>query len=126
MQNDYDFWMKWNDRLRKARDDAGASDTDIARACKVSNPTVHGWMSGKTVNIEAHNLLAACRLLKVSPFWVMSDDNTGVGVSVLPASMEIPAMDAIRLIALYAQATKEGRNVILAAAETAEKSVSRN
>lgn len=123
MQNDYDFWMNWSDRLRKARDDARVSDADISAACKVKQPSVHAWMTGKTKNIEAQNLLAVCRYLNVSPFWVMMGDDMGAEVTALPQSMKIGAADVLKLIALFAQSTDEGKAFILESAIAAEKSI---
>lgn len=133
MENVYDFAigssinnidlgepMKWNDRLRQARDKAGVSNTEIANACKVKPASVTGWMTGDTVNIEAHNLLAACRLLNVSPFWVMlgEDSDKHAGINMLPPSLSVSAWDAVRLISLYAQASEDGKKLIMDAAET--------
>lgn len=113
--------MKWNDRLKQARDRAGMTNTDIAKACKVKPASVTGWMTGDTVNIEAQNLLAACRLLGVSPFWVMLGDESEAqaGISMLPASLTVAALDIVRLVSLYAQADEDGRKLIMDAAETA-------
>lgn len=121
MQIDYDLDMKWNERLAEARDKAGMSNTDIVKACGVKPSSVTGWMTGKTVNIEAHNLLTACKLLNVSPFWIMSGDESPLGMNIVPESAVIPAMDVIRLIALYARATDEGKSVIFNAAKAAAK-----
>jgi transcriptional regulator with XRE-family HTH domain len=121
MQKDYDSMMKWNDRLKTARDDAGLSDTDIVRALKVSNPTVNGWMTGKTINIEARFLLPLCKLLNISPFWVMFGDDAEYDFGQVPASNEINAAKAIHLIACYSQTDDEGRAKILDAAEETMK-----
>lgn len=111
--------MKWNDRLRQARDKAGISNTEIAKACKVKPASVTGWMSGDTVNIEAQNLLAACKLLGVSPFWVMlGEESDSSSISLLPRNLTINAWDAVRLMMLFAQADEDGRKLIMAAAET--------
>lgn len=113
--------MKWNDRLKQARDAAGVSDTEIAIACGVKPPSVFGWMSGETKNIEAHNLLAACKLLKVSPIWVIYGEAGPADETFLPESIEVPAFEIIRLISLYAKATMDGKRFIISAAESAEK-----
>jgi transcriptional regulator with XRE-family HTH domain len=137
MQNSYDFAlgsvtdnyligasMKWNERLKQARDRAGATNTDIAKACKVKPASVTGWMTGETVNIESQNLLSACKLLNVSPFWVMfgEEADESSSLSFLPESSMLPAWDAVKLIALYAQASEDGKHFIMNAAEAAEKS----
>lgn len=113
MRIDYDLRMeKWNDRLRQARDKAGASDTDIAKACNVKPPSVHGWMSGDTVNIEAHNLLKACKLLKVSPFWVMNGEQ-----------VEAPNLidEVLELISLYGRADEAGKLAIMRMARATDE-----
>lgn len=120
MQNDYDLFMKWNDRLLQARDAVGASNTDIAKACKVSNASVTDWMNGETKKIDANNLLAVCKLLKVSPFWVMGGDDTEV--SLLPASTQIAAADLVKIVTLFARSSDAGKQFILNAVEVAEKS----
>lgn len=104
-----------------ARDSVGLSDTDIARALKVSNPTVNGWMTGKTVNIEARHLLPVCKLLGVSPFWIMYEDEAETDVALIPEATTISAMETIRLIALYAQATDDGRRRALELLGTVQK-----
>jgi transcriptional regulator with XRE-family HTH domain len=124
MQKDYDHGMKWNDRLRKARDDAGISNTDIAKACRVKPASVTGWLTGDTVNIEAHNLLAACKLLGVSPFWVMfgEADPAQERNRIVHSSMINPE-DMLKLLTYFALATENGRTFILDSAEIAEKSI---
>lgn len=120
MQNDYDFGMKWNDRLKKACADANVIDTELAKACGVKPSSVHGWMSGDTVGIEARYLLPACKLLKVSPFYIMFGEEVP-GIDMLPKQTTVEAMAILRLIQLFAQSTGVGRDFILDAAESAEK-----
>jgi transcriptional regulator with XRE-family HTH domain len=119
MQNDYDLCMKWNDRLLQARDAAGASNTDIAKVCKVSNPSVTDWMNGETKKIDAAYLLAACKFLKVSPFWVMNGEDADV--TQLPASIQVSASDVVNLVTLFAKASDTGKRFILNAAEIADE-----
>lgn len=121
MQNDYDLGMNWNDRLTIARDRAGVTDTDIARALKVSNPTVNGWMTGKTKNIEARFLLPLSQFLNVSPFWVIFGDNSDYEFEQLSTIEQIKAIDAIRLISAFAHTDDEGRARILAVADETRK-----
>lgn len=54
----------------------------IARACKITRPSVHAWLSGRTKTIEGANLLAAAKLLKVNPEWL----TTGHGLMRLNPS----------------------------------------
>lgn len=46
------------------------SQAAIARACGIKPPSVNDWLSGKTQTIEGSNLLAAAKLLNVSPEWL--------------------------------------------------------
>lgn len=48
----------------------------LARACKIKPPSIHAWLSGRTKTIEGANLLAASKLLQVSPDWLA----TGTGL----------------------------------------------
>lgn len=53
----------------------GATQADLARACKVRAPSVAGWFSGRTKTLKAHSLRAASAYLGVNMDW-LSD---GVG-----------------------------------------------
>lgn len=121
MQNDYDFGMKWNDRLVKARNEAGVTDTDIARHLKVSNPTVYGWMTGKTKNIESRHLLPLCVFLNVSPHWIMFGDSKEFSFEQPVKRIAVDAVDAVRLFTLFAQTDDEGRHKLLETAEETQR-----
>jgi len=65
-----------SERLRQAMEGPPpVTAAALARACKVKPPSVHAWLSGRTKTIEGANLLAAAKLLGVSPDWLAS----GVG-----------------------------------------------
>lgn len=59
-----------SERLRQAMDDAGVSQAELARACGVKPPSVHGWLSGKAKFLRGENLLTAARVLRVSQDWL--------------------------------------------------------
>lgn len=46
------------------------SQASLARACRISAPSVNDWISGKTKSIEGANLLHAAAHLKVLPLWL--------------------------------------------------------
>lgn len=46
------------------------SQATLARAVKVSQPTVNDWLSGKTKTIKGPTLLAVARFLNVSADWL--------------------------------------------------------
>lgn len=125
MQNDYDFLMKWNDRLRQAftlaANARGINQTDLARACDVSSPSVTDWFNGETKSIQASKLILACKFLEVSPFWVMLGDESNHEFSQMPPATTFNAAEMIRLITLFAQMSDDGREKILFAAEETKR-----
>lgn len=59
------------DRLRLAMDGPPrVSQAALARACKIAAPSVNNWLSGRSQEIKGANLLAAARLLNVTPEWL--------------------------------------------------------
>ena len=73
--------MSLSDRLTLAMSSAGISQADLARACKVKPPSVHGWLSGKAKFLRGENLLLAATALGVNQQWLA----TGEG-PMLPGS----------------------------------------
>lgn len=63
--------MKWNDRVKEARVNAGISKSDFAKAVKVSAPTVTDWESGEIKKIDGENLLRAASVLGVTAEWII-------------------------------------------------------
>ncbi len=57
------------ERIRSCLVD-GRSQAGLARACGIKQPSVHGWLSGKTKHIEGANLLRAAAYLGVNPEWL--------------------------------------------------------
>ena len=65
-----------SERLRHALDGPPRiTQKALADACGIKPPSVNDWLSGETKMLDAVNLLAACKLLKVNPKWLA----TGVG-----------------------------------------------
>lgn len=117
MESVYDLEMKWNDRLKAARDAAGVTDTDISREVGVKNPSVNGWMTGATKTIEGENLLKVCAFLKVAPEWVIF----GKEPKDMPAQNSFSAeMDrVVELLSLYRDSDAAARDTILTTARIA-------
>lgn len=75
--------MLLSERIKIAMDEAGMSQVDLARACGVKPPSVHGWLSGKAKYLRGENLLQAARALSVNQEWLatgsgpMRDDGEG-------------------------------------------------
>lgn len=67
--------MLLSERIKIAMKEAGLSQVDLARACGVKPPSVHGWLSGKSKFLRGENLLRAARALNVNEDWLA----TGTG-----------------------------------------------
>lgn len=67
--------MLLSERIKLAMEQAGVSQVELARACGVKPPSVHGWLSGKSKFLRGENLLQAARVLKVNQDWLA----TGTG-----------------------------------------------
>lgn len=65
-----------SERLRWAMMKTGVSQIALARACGVSQPSVHGWLSGKSKFLRGENLLAAADALQVSRQWLATGDGS--------------------------------------------------
>lgn len=80
------------ERLKIAMDGPPkVSQAALARACKISAPSVHDWISGKTKSIEGANLLAAAAFLNVLPLWLA----TGKGPMRGSARVDGDAVEAV-------------------------------
>lgn len=57
-------------RLRLAFDPAHHTQAELARATKLSPPSVHAWFTGKTKTLKGESLLRAADYLNVSALWL--------------------------------------------------------
>lgn len=61
--------------MRKAIDESDYTPNSLAKALKISAPTVAAWTAAGEIapakNITGDNLLRACELLRVRPEWVL-------------------------------------------------------
>lgn len=84
----------WNNRLKKAREEAGLSKSELAHEVGVSNPTVTDWESGEIKKLEAGNLLRICEVLRIQPRWLqfgegaMRDTYSDPKICAVLAAME--------------------------------------
>lgn len=64
-------YMTLSDRLKeKMAGPPKVSQAALARACKVSQPTVNDWLSGKSKTIKGPILVRVAAYLGVSPEWL--------------------------------------------------------
>lgn len=47
---------------------------DLARACSVKPPSVSGWLSGKTNQLEATNAIRAAAFFRVHTWWLATGE----------------------------------------------------
>ncbi len=58
------------ERVKKAREAAGLSKSELARLCGVSPSAVTQWESGETKTLEGENLVRAADALRVDALWL--------------------------------------------------------
>lgn len=79
-------YMTLSDRLKeKMAGPPKISQVALARACKVSQPTVNDWLSGKSKTIKGPILVRVAAYLGVSPEWLA----TGRGPRIQDANREL-------------------------------------
>jgi phage repressor protein C with HTH and peptisase S24 domain len=74
-----------SDRIHIAFQIRGGTKKALAEAVGVSSPAVHDWFTGKTVTLEAGNLIKAAKYLRVEPMWLA----TGQGAMTVTPSKEV-------------------------------------
>ncbi|WP_429497297.1 XRE family transcriptional regulator [Robbsia andropogonis] len=97
------------DRLKAAIDQAGVSQSELARAVGISRSAVSLWMNGSVAGIAGENLLRTAAALRVSPMWL----STGRGSMKADKPEEIdlegnPNYPAIRRVRLRLSAGISG------------------
>ncbi len=85
--------MFMNARITEAREAAGLSKTELAKAVGVSQPTVTDWENG-SMKPRGENLLRISRVLNVSPEWLA----TGRGEKHPGANRPYPSTGDITVI----------------------------
>ena len=58
------------DRIQAARVEAGLSQTDVAKALRISASAVNQWEQGFTKNIKLEHFFALAKLLGQDPRWL--------------------------------------------------------
>ena len=58
------------ERIRAAREQAGLSQTDVARALRISASAVNQWEHGFSKNIKLKHFFALANLLGQDPLWL--------------------------------------------------------
>ena len=58
------------ERIRAAREQAGLSQADVAKALRISASAVNQWEQGLTKNMKLNNFFALANLLGQDPRWL--------------------------------------------------------
>jgi transcriptional regulator with XRE-family HTH domain len=75
--------MLLSERVRLAREAAGLTQAQLAKACGIAQPSVHDLESGRTKNPRSSSLLKIANALGQTPEWLVN----GTGeLSSAPAS----------------------------------------
>ena len=61
---------KLTDRIRIAREEAGLSQADVAKALRISASAVNQWEQGFSKNIKLEHFFALASLLRQDPQWL--------------------------------------------------------
>lgn len=61
---------KLADRIRTAREEAGLSQADVAKALRISASAVNQWEQGFCKNIKLEHFFALASLLRQNPQWL--------------------------------------------------------
>ncbi len=63
--------MNWNQRITKAREEAGMTKAQLARAVGVQPASVTQWENGSTKNLDAANCIRICEILGIQSKWLV-------------------------------------------------------
>lgn len=93
-----------SERLKAAMAEAGVSQAELARACGVKPPSIHGWLSGKSKFLRGENLLSAARALGVEQQWLA----TGIGPR---HPSDVVLNEPLTTVRMYSEST-QSRDVV--------------
>ena len=81
------------ERIRAAREEAGLSQTDVARALRISASAVNQWEHGFSKNIKLPTFFALARLLGQDPHWLATGKALSRvrGTTAMPPAPDFPA-----------------------------------
>ncbi len=65
---------KLTDRIRTAREEAGLSQADVAKALRISASAVTQWEQGSTKNMKLDHFFALTNLLRQDPRWLATGE----------------------------------------------------
>lgn len=100
--------MKIGEFIKNRRRELGLDQSDIAKACGVSTPTVCQWETGEIANMKRDKIVSLSRVLNVSPLALLQEE--------ISDDFTITAEER-RLVELYRKMSKPIRSVLMTNAE---------
>lgn len=91
------FEAAWKHRLKTLGPGESISQAELARVCGIKAPSVSGWFSGASKNIDGVNLIKAARYLRVRPEWLALGEKPMTDAEPVPAASPTP-LEAITLV----------------------------
>ena len=110
--------MSLAQRLTNAMAIKGISQAELARACNVKPPSVHGWLSGKAKFLRGENLLLAAAALGVSQQWLatgegaMQADAGSAPVAIAPSQPPALSQALEVVVAALAKVPVDNRKAV--------------
>ena len=110
--------MSLAQRLTNAMAIKGISQAELARACNVKPPSVHGWLSGKAKFLRGENLLLAAAALGVSQQWLatgegaMQADAGSAPVAIAPSQPPALSQALEVVVAALAKVPVDSRKAV--------------
>jgi len=86
----------WHGRFQQVLDASEYNQKTLAeamkrRAAEVTRGTINNWYKSRTLQPEYENIVAACRLLRVDPDWLLYGGPAGVQESAAPYASQAQA-----------------------------------
>lgn len=101
--------MTLSERLKVAREKAGLTQAQLARALGISQPSVHDLESGRTKDFRGSTLLKLAKVLRQSPQWLAN----GEGELLPVPPLEVKSPDEDELLTSYRKLSAVERKVVL-------------
>lgn len=118
--------MNWHTRLTQARTAKNIKKIHFARMVGVSPATITQWETGVTKEIKGENLTRVCRILGISPGWLLHKEGeveppkVDQAISRIDHIQRVDAREA-DLLDIWRSTDEDGKGTIMRAAESVLK-----
>lgn len=101
--------MTLSERVKLAREKAGMTQAQLARALGISQPSVHDLESGRTKQFRSSTLLKMAKVLGQSPEWLAGGEGGLMPIS--PQAIKTPEED--ELLLSYRKLSSAEKKIVL-------------